>query len=117
MSFRANYMNRILPFDKAAGAHDPWIQVVLYPRKSVFIDRVLQTYRQHGSNDTGWSKDPVKISNEEYKKKEEVAITNNLARLRTYSENKQLELWKRILFFMLYRAKIVRRIIRRSSYK
>ncbi len=112
MSFRAKYMNRVLPFDKAAGAHDPWIQVVLYPRKAVFIDKVLQTYRQHGNNDTGWSKEPIKISDEEYKKKEGVAIANNLARLKTYSKNKQFELWKRILFFMLYRLKIIRRTIK-----
>lgn len=108
-SYRASLVHDVLPTDKHASAHDSWIQLALWPKKPMFIHEVLQDYRIHKSNTSDFK---LKRSDEESKILEARAIKDNMARLKSFSMNKNFATWKRILFFVIY---IVKQI--RSTYK
>lgn len=104
-SYRADLVKKVLPIPSYAPAHDSWIQFAIYPAKSLFIDKVLQTYRQHNSNQVGMGV----VSDLEAKKKlEQQSITDNYYRLRMYAQEPHLKLWKRAFVMGVYFLKKVR---------
>jgi glycosyltransferase involved in cell wall biosynthesis len=109
-SYRAELVKKVMPIPSYAPAHDSWIQLAIYPAKSVFIDKVLQTYRQHDRNQVGIKAKPDK---EALQKLEQQAIADNYLRLLRYASEKHLELWKRGFLLSVYLLKKVRYIIRR----
>ena len=113
-SYRASVLHKAMPIGKYAPAHDSWIQLAIFPSKSFFIDKVLQVYRQHGGNEVGWGK---KQSLEEQGKKEQEAIFGNMRYLKYLPKNKHLQPWKRIFFYIVYKVKQIRRILRNSHKK
>jgi len=104
-SYRAHLVKKVMPADKYAPAHDSWIQIALNPLRGTFINRVLQTYRQHGRNEVGFGKVPT---TDELAEQEERAIRENMRYLRHLPKNKTLALWKRAFFLAAYIAKRVR---------
>lgn len=109
-SYRADMLHSVMPIWGDALGHDVWIQLAIYPKKSFFIDKVLQTYRQHGANQVGWGKE---VTEEEFKDKENRAIQGNLYQLSHLPLVAHLALWKRSFFFVVYIFKRVRQFFRR----
>lgn len=109
-SYRADVVKQTLPIPSYAPAHDSWIQFAIWPAKSVFIDQVLQTYRQHDRNMIGMKAEPDK---EALKANERQAIADNYMRLRRYSGETHLPLWKRAFVLSVYALKRMRLAVRR----
>lgn len=107
-SFRASTIKGALPFDHNAGSHDAWLQIVAYPAKSVFINKVLQTYRQHATNDSGWLTSQKPRTGQAFKDRENLAIANNLRLIKGLPFNPRLPLWKRFAFLVVYIGKVTR---------
>lgn len=108
-SYRTEVVKKALPIPLYAPAHDSWIQLAIYPAKSKFIDKVLQTYRQHDRNQVGMSTKPDK---ESLQKLEQQAIADNYLRLQKYAKERHLALWKRSYFILVYFLKKLRYKIR-----
>ncbi|MFH1188278.1 MAG: glycosyltransferase [bacterium] len=104
-SYRASILHKAMPIGRYCPAHDSWIQLAIFPLKPFFIDEVLQVYRQHNSNEVGWGK---KQTMKELKRKKQEAISDNMRYLKYLPENKNLQLWKRIFFNIVYVAKRIR---------
>lgn len=117
-SYRSEIVKKAMPIPSYAPAHDSWIQLAIYPAKSKFINRVLQTYRQHDHNQVGMSAKPDK---EALQKLELQAISDNYSRLLRYSKEKHLAVWKRLYFITVYFLKKlryqVRRLLRKTDSK
>lgn len=103
-SYRAALVKKVMPADKHAPAHDSWIQLAINPLRGTFVNRILQTYRQHGANEVGVRK----FTREEEIEREVRAIRENLRYLRSLSGNRALPLWKRSFFLAVYIAKRAR---------
>ena len=103
-SYRSHLIKDIWPADDFAPAHDSWIQLVIYPAKRRYIPKVLQEYRQHSQNVSGFT------GSKTYEKKasETLAIQNNLKYLESLFRNSHLQGWKRIFLFIVYVAKNIR---------
>ncbi len=114
-SYRADLIHRCMPMDPFAGAFDSWIQLAIWPRKSVFINKVLQIYRRHGTNVSVWN-DPKSggISAEKIKEIERVAIENNIRLIGHLPYNRSLPVWKRVYFMLVYLGKKWRLALRGS---
>jgi len=108
-SYRAEIIKKTLPIPSYAPAHDSWIQFAIYPAKFAFIDKVLQTYRQHDRNMIGMKAEP---DAEALKKNERQAIADNYMRLLRYSSEKHLPLWKRAFVLGVYILKRARLVVR-----
>jgi hypothetical protein len=78
-SSRSDLLKKTLPIPVYAPAHDSWIQFAIYPAKFVFIDKVLQTYRQHSNNQVGMTVANDKSSQQ---KLEQESIAANYFRLK-----------------------------------
>ncbi len=104
-SFRTDVLRSAMPIPSYVPGHDSWIELAIYPKKSVYIEEVLQGYRQHSNNEVGWAK---KMTPEEFKEKEQQAIRENMIYLKRLYGNQTLSYWKRFFFFCAYWAKIVR---------
>lgn len=109
-SYRAKLVHEAMPVPLLAPAHDTWIQLCIYPKKAIFIDKVLQEYRQHSNQETGWGHI---LTEEETKNKEKISIENNLKFLRYLPTDKSLTLWKRCFYFCAYIGKVLRTHIRK----
>lgn len=109
-SYRADVIKKALPIPEYCPAHDSWIQLAIYPAKPFFIDKVVNTYRQHNSNQIGMKSE---VNLEESKKREKIAIADNYYRLRKYASEKHLQLWKRIFLIFVYYLKCIRLTIRK----
>lgn len=103
-SYRAALVKSVMPADPYAPAHDSWIQLAINPARGTFINEILQTYRQHGSNEVGVRT----FTREEEIEREVRAIRENLRYLWSLSRNSRLPLWKRVFFFFAYIAKKTR---------
>jgi len=101
-SYKSTAIKESLPIGGHAHGHDSWIQFFLFPKKPFFINKVLQTYRQHSSNQVGWS---VK---KDIKETENLAIRDNMLFLKYLPTNRHLQTWKRILFWFIYKIKLIR---------
>jgi hypothetical protein len=77
----------------------------LWPKKPAFIHEVLQDYRIHKSNTSDFK---LTRSPEEAKILETRAIKDNMERLKYFSGNSRLAIWKRLLFFVVYIFKQIR---------
>lgn len=115
-SFRASLIKKLVPWGKEAGPHDPYIQLAIWPAKGVFIDKVLQDYRQHSKNDTGWSVTKITLSPEEFKKREDLSISNNLRLIKKLPTRPGIALWKRVFFLFVYIAKVIRIFLSGKRY-
>ncbi len=104
-SYRAPLLHAVMPIGSYAPAHDSWIQLALYPKQSHCIQDILQAYRLHGNNNAGWNKEPTS-------EREQLAIANNMRYLKHLPYNKNLNLGKRLFFFFVYLAKVVRASVR-----
>lgn len=113
-SYRAEIVKKALPIPSYAPAHDSWIQLAIYPAKSKFIDKVLQTYRQHDRNQIGMSAKP---DQEALRMLEQQAVSDNYLRLLKYSKEKHLALWKRLYFIVVFFLKKARYGVRRLMGK
>lgn len=109
-SYRADLVKSTLPIPLYSPAHDSWIQFAIYPTKPVFIDKVLQTYRQHNNNMVGMK---VESDKEYLRNNEREAIAANYMRLRRYACEKHLPLWKRLAVLVVYLLKCIRYWLRR----
>lgn len=109
-SYRAKIIKETLPIPSYASAHDSWIQLAMYPAKSKFIDKVLQTYRQHDRNQIGMVAKP---SQEDLRRREQQALSDNYTRLLKYSKESHLALWKRLFFIVVFFLKKARYGVRR----
>lgn len=109
-SYRAEIVKKALPIPSYAPAHDSWIQFAIYPAKSVFIDKILQTYRQHNNNQVGMN---IATDKEAMKKLEKESIAANYYRLKMYAREPHLQLWKRTFVLTVYGLKKARYIFRR----
>lgn len=109
-SYRSKLIHNAMPVPALAPAHDTWIQLCIYPKKAVFIDKVLQEYRQHSNQETGWGH---VHTTEESKKREVLSIENNMKFLKYLPTNKSLSIWKRCFYLCAYNAKVLRAIIRK----
>ncbi|MEN9880971.1 MAG: hypothetical protein RLZZ308_154, partial [Candidatus Parcubacteria bacterium] len=78
-SYRATDLKKTLPIPLFVPAHDSWIQLMLHPKKSFFINKDLYFYRQHGANQVGWAKEMTDV---EYFLKEKEAIKDNMIYLK-----------------------------------
>lgn len=108
-SYRAYLIHRAMPMDPYAGAFDSWIQLAIWPAKSIYIDKVLQVYRRHGSNVSIWNAPNDKIASaSEVERIEKAAIENNLNLIGNLPYNKLLPIWKRVYFMFVYIAKRLR---------
>lgn len=103
-SYRASLLHNAMPIGKYAPAHDSWIQLAIWPAKSVFINKILQKYRQHANNAIGMSSG----ADETFEERETRAIFENLRYLRSLADEKVLPFWKRTFFMFVYWAKVVR---------
>jgi hypothetical protein len=110
-SYRASLVRSALPSDKYAPAHDSWLQLALCPKKPAYIKEVLQDYRIHDNNTSDFK---LKRSDEEAKSLETRAIKDNMIRLKSFSTNSHLAIWKRILFFVVYVVKHIRLMYKHS---
>jgi len=108
-SYRASLIKKALPIPAYAPAHDSWIQFAIWPAKYVFIDQILQTYRQHDRNMIGMKVDP---DGEVLRDNERQAIADNYMRLWRYSCEKHLPIWKRAFVFLVYILKRFRLMVR-----
>ncbi len=108
-SYRAEVIKSALPIPEYAPAHDSWIQLAIWPAKLVVINKVLQKYRQHENNVVGINKE----SKESFVDREARAIADNINYLDKLSQNTTLVWWKRILFYVVYRLKKLRAVLRR----
>jgi glycosyltransferase involved in cell wall biosynthesis len=104
-SYRAKLLHKVMPVPLYAPAHDSWIQLAIYPAKPYFIDKVLQTYRQHGANQVGLHLDLTPV---EMQKRERQAIVDNMNYLSQLPWNPQLQWWKRMIFALIYVVKLIR---------
>jgi glycosyltransferase involved in cell wall biosynthesis len=95
-SYRTSAIRKFMPPDEEAAAHDSWLQMALWPSEPAAIDEVLQDYRVHGSNTSDFK---LTRSKEEEKALETRAIKDNLVRLKAFSHNPRLQMWKRGIFF------------------
>ncbi len=111
-SYRSKLLKSVLPIGKYAPAHDSWIQLAIFPKKSFYINEVLQSYRQHCKNVVGWGKE---IDTNVLKEREKQAISDNLRYLKCLSTNRNLTLGKRLFFLVVYFVKLIRNIL--TSYK
>ena len=109
-SYRAECIKKALPIPSYAPAHDSWIQFAIFPAKSIFIDKVLQTYRQHNNNQVGMA---VATDMEAKKQLEEESILANYYRLKMYAREPHLQIWKRGFVLIVYYLKKIRYILRR----
>lgn len=107
-SYRASLLHKVMPIGKYSHGHDSWIQLAIFPKKAFFIDKVLQTYRQHGGNSVGWGK---ALSKEEFVRNEKQAISDNFRYLKELSKNKTISMWKRSLFSTVYVLKRIRALV------
>lgn len=105
-SYRASVLKDIWPADPLAPGHDSWIQLAIYPAKPFYIQEILQDYRQHGKNAVG-----VPIREDGYTGNVQLAISNNLAYLKSLSKNQSLTAWKRSLFAVVMNLKKIRSLI------
>lgn len=110
-SYRASLVHSVLPPDMNASAHDSWIQLAIWPAKPFVIQRVLQDYRIHSLNTSDFK---LSRSAEESKVLEHQAIKDNMMRLKLFSRNPRLALWKRLLFFVIFILKNIRLICRQA---
>lgn len=110
-SYRSALVKKTLPIPSYAPAHDSWIQLAIWPAKSVFIDQVLQTYRQHDRNQIGMQE----VSDvEKLKSLERQAVSDNYSRLLNFSKERHLQLWKRVFLFSVFLLKKMRQMFRRT---
>lgn len=109
-SYRASLLKKTLPIPLYSPAHDSWIQLAIYPAKSVFINEVLQTYRQHSNNQIGMVANNDK---DHLIKMEKQAIDDNYYRLKMYAKEPHLALWKRCFLLFIYYAKKTRFFLRK----
>lgn len=109
-SYRASLLKRTMPVGLYAPAHDSWIQLALNPRRGTFINRVLQTYRQHGNNEVGFGKT---LTPEQLAEQEARAIRENMRYLKHLPMNRTIALWKRVFFLCVYVAKVMRAEVRK----
>ncbi|MFA6608781.1 MAG: glycosyltransferase [Candidatus Paceibacterota bacterium] len=100
-SYRAEDLHKILPAGKFAPAHDSWIQLALYPKKSFFIDEYLQDYRIHKGNTFG-------LGEKATKEREQLAVKENILYLKNLPMNKNLSFGKRLFFKAVFIAKMIR---------
>ncbi len=105
-SYRALCIRGLLPPDKYAPAHDSWLQLALWPIPPQVIGDVLQDYRIHDKNTSDFK---LSRTDKELKAFELRAIKDNMIRLKSFSHNTNLAVWKRLLFFSVYVIKKVRR--------
>lgn len=108
-SYRASAIQTLLPPDKHAPAHDSWLQMALWPSAPAEVKEVLQDYRMHGANTSNFKLSRPK---DEEKRMEEQAIKDNFIRLKSFSRNPRLAIWKRLLFLTAYIAKHLRLVYR-----
>lgn len=108
-SYRARLIKDIWPADRNAPGHDSWIQLVIYPAKSSYLNEVLQEYRQHNQNTVGLKT----VSESEIKEREKKAVENNINYLNSLILNHNVQLWKRLYFSLVLLVKIIRRYIKR----
>lgn len=104
-SYRSEIIKAAMPVGFFALAHDSWIQLHIFPKKSFFIDKVLQTYRQHSGNIFGFNEVQSNGNNSEKRKK---AIVQNINFLKYLPRNKHLQPWKRLFFLFIYYIKLIR---------
>lgn len=104
-SYRVKDLHKVMPIGKYAPAHDSWIQLALYPKKSFFIDEYLQSYRIHDNNTAGWNKEATKD-------REDKAVSDNMRYLKSLSRTKNLGIKKRLFFFFIYNLKRLRSVYR-----
>lgn len=109
-SYRTHLIKSALPFPLFAPAHDSWIQAVIYPAKPYFINKVLNTYRQHNRNMVGLA---TSGDMEAIVKNETQAIADNYRRLLQYATAPQIQLWKKAFLIAVYCIKKIRYGIRR----
>lgn len=109
-SYRASFVLPLLPPDEYASAHDSWIQLALWPRKPASVQELLQDYRIHDANTSDFK---LSRSSLELKILEEKAVRDNMLRLKFFSRNVNLQLWKRVLFLIVYLFKLFRLTYRR----
>lgn len=109
-SYRSGVLKKALPLDPEAQAYDAWIQLAIYPARSVFIDEVLLAWRRHGGNESVWGGN---YSKEEYEKREREATNNNLRLIKSIIRNKNLLLWKRFYFLVIFCGKSLRFLTKR----
>ncbi len=109
-SYRAALAKKAMPIPSYVPAHDSWIQLAIYPAKPAFIPKVLNTYRQHNSQQVGMvdATDPEALRAREAK-----AISDNFDYLWKLSFNRQLTFTKRAYLFSAYMAKRIRSILRK----
>lgn len=107
-SFRAALIKKLIPWGPEVGPHDPYLELAIWPAKSFFIDKVLQTYRQHGSNDSGWDVTKKVLSPEEFRKRETLAISNNLRLIKNIPLKPGIAIWKKLFFLIVYLLKVIR---------
>ncbi len=109
-SFRADVLRSAMPIPLYVPGHDSWIELAIYPAKSVYIEKILQGYRQHANNAVGVTLE--KLSPEAFKAKEAEAIRDNFIYLKNLSDNTTLAFWKRTFFLVVYWVKIARAVIK-----
>lgn len=109
-SYRADIIKRTLPIPDYCPAHDSWIQFAIYPAKPYFIDEIVNTYRQHTSNEVGVTatRDILKMQ-----ELERESIEANYFRLKMYARESHLPFWKRAFVATVYILKKIRYILRR----
>jgi hypothetical protein len=100
-----------MPPDIHASAHDSWMQLALWPAKPAVIHEVLQDYRIHKSNTSDFK---LTRSPEEEKALEARAVQDNFVRLKSFSKNPRLAVWKRLLFLCVYIIKRGRLLYRHA---
>ena len=108
-SYRASAIRKFLPPDANAPAHDSWLQMSLWPSEPAEIGEILQDYRVHGNNTSDFK---LTRSPEEEKTLEARAIKDNMVRLKAFSMNPRLQLWKRSMFFAAFLGKRARLMYR-----
>lgn len=113
-SYRTSVIRKALPFPSFAPAHDSWIQAVIYPAKPLFINKVLNTYRQHGRNMVGLANP---IDGGILKEREAQAIADNYRRLIQYAKAPQMQVWKRFFLIFVFMFKKLRYGLRRLRGK
>ena len=104
-SYRTSILKDIFPADKYAPGHDSWIQLAIWPAKPGVIRKVLQKYRLHNNNASGFK---LLYTENETKALEVRAIVENLRYLHSLMHNNKLSYWKRLFFGVVYYAKRIR---------
>ncbi len=111
-SYRSRFVKKAMKNYEEILPFDAWLQLYIWPAKSKYIEKVLQDYRRHGSNESSLLSEGVKPGTVEYDNIEKAAISTNLKRLRLLSRCKSLSLLKRLFFGLVYVLKKIREKIK-----